>query len=36
MKDNQYQTPEIVILEINAEGVLCGSNEFVDENEGEW
>lgn len=36
MKEKQYQTPEIEILEINAEGVLCGSNEFLDENEGEW
>ena len=31
-----YESPEIQILEINTEGILCGSNEIVDENEGYW
>lgn len=36
MEDKRYETPEIVVLEIDAEGVLCASNEILDENEGEW
>lgn len=36
MEDKRYETPEIEVLEINAEGVLCASNEILDENEGEW
>ena len=31
-----YISPEIEVLELYQEGVLCGSNEFVLENEGEW
>ena len=31
-----YESPEIQILEINTEGILCGSNEIVNENEGYW
>lgn len=36
MEDKRYETPEIEVLEIDAEGVLCASNEILDENEGEW
>ena len=31
-----YITPDVEVLEIQPEGVLCGSNEIVDENFGEW
>jgi hypothetical protein len=31
-----YEMPEISVLEILSEGVLCDSNEIVGENEGEW
>ena len=31
-----YQSPESEILEMQSEGLLCGSNEIVDENEGIW
>jgi hypothetical protein len=31
-----YETPEATILEIEPEGIFCGSNEIVDENEGYW
>lgn len=31
-----YFTPEIEILDIDHEGILCGSNEIIRENEGEW
>jgi hypothetical protein len=31
-----YQSPLVEIFEILQEGVLCGSNEQVGENEGEW
>ena len=31
-----YMTPVVEIIEIMPEGVLCGSNELVGENEGEW
>lgn len=31
-----YVAPEIEILEVVPEGLLCGSNETVDENDGEW
>jgi hypothetical protein len=38
--DENYQTPEISILELHEEGVLCSSlgdgNESLDENEGIW
>lgn len=31
-----YLAPEIEILDIRAEGVLCASTEILDEIEGEW
>jgi hypothetical protein len=31
-----YVSPDVQILDIFPEGVLCGSNEIVDENFGEW
>lgn len=33
---NTYQTPELTVLEIYPEGILCGSNEIIDENDGFW
>lgn len=34
--NRKYFAPEVEVLEIEQEGVLCGSNEIVDENFGEW
>lgn len=31
-----YQSPVIMIIDIAYEGVVCSSNEILDENEGEW
>lgn len=31
-----YESPVLSVIEIYPEEVLCGSNEFVGENEGEW
>lgn len=31
-----YLSPLVEIFEVMPEGVLCGSNEQVGENEGEW
>jgi len=31
-----YISPEMEILDIVSEGVICGSNELLEENEGEW
>jgi len=31
-----YFRPEIEVLEVTPEGVLCDSNEIVGENEGVW
>lgn len=36
MEENKYISPEVEVLDVYAEGVLCGSNEYVGENEGEW
>jgi hypothetical protein len=36
MKELIYTSPEVEIYEIQAEGVLCASNEMLDEYEGEW
>ena len=33
---NEYVSPEIEILDIMSEGVLCESNELLEEYEGEW
>ena len=31
-----YESPLLRVVEIEPEGVLCGSNEPVDTNEGIW
>ncbi len=31
-----YESPEAGILEIDTEGVICGSNELLKENNGVW
>ena len=36
MLEKKYITPEIEVLVVYSEGVICGSNEILDENEGEW
>jgi hypothetical protein len=36
MKELFYIAPEVEIHGIQAEGVLCASNEMLDEYEGEW
>ena len=33
---NEYISPEVEILDLVSEGVLCGSNETLDENDGIW
>ena len=33
---NEYVSPEMEILDLVSEGVLCGSNETLDENDGIW
>lgn len=33
---NEYISPEMEILDLVSEGVLCASNELLEENEGEW
>ena len=33
---NEYISPDMEILNIMSEGVLCSSNETLEENEGEW
>ena len=34
--DVNYEAPEIEVKELYSEGVLCSSNEKLDETEGEW
>lgn len=34
--ENKYTSPAAEVLELYSEGVLCGSNEVIDENEGIW
>ena len=31
-----YESPWLYAVDIAPEGFLCGSNEYVDTNEGEW
>lgn len=33
---NVYETPIIKLIEFYSEGVLCNSNETLEENEGIW
>ena len=32
----EYISPEVEILDVVSEGVLCASNELLEETEGEW
>jgi hypothetical protein len=34
--EKEYVSPKIEILDMASEGVLCASNETLDENEGIW
>ena len=36
MKQEFYESPAVVTLKLYTEGVICGSNELLEENEGEW
>lgn len=36
MKVIEYVSPALSVLEIYPEGLICGSNELLEENEGEW
>jgi hypothetical protein len=36
MEENEYITPNMTMLDLCSEGVLCGSNEIIDENDGIW
>ena len=36
MEENRYISPQLAELELYPEGVLCASNEAVDENDGVW
>ena len=36
MKERNYETPDIEVLFLESQGVLCGSNEIMGENEGKW
>ena len=36
MEENEYISPNMIELEFYSEGVLCGSNEIIDENDGVW
>lgn len=36
MEENEYISPHLTELEFYSEGVLCGSNEIIDENDGIW
>lgn len=31
-----YATPQILFLDISNEGIICSSNEILEEIEGEW
>ena len=36
MEEKEYISPHLTELEFYPEGVLCGSNEIIDENDGVW
>jgi hypothetical protein len=36
MEENIYLAPVVNVLEFYSEGVLCGSNEPINENDGIW
>ena len=32
----EYESPDIYVIDVLSEGVLCGSNEDLEETWGEW
>ena len=36
IEKTDYQLPEVTVIDIAYEGVVCSSNEILDENYGEW
>lgn len=34
--EEEYLAPETIVMLLNYEGVICSSNEMLDETEGEW
>ena len=36
LMQKEYISPEVEILDVVSEGVLCASNELLEETEGEW
>ena len=34
--EEEYLAPEAIVMQMNYEGVICSSNEMLDETEGEW
>lgn len=36
MKEYEYISPRLTVLDLDPEGVLCASNEMLEETEGEW
>lgn len=34
--EEEYLAPEVNVMLLNYEGVICNSNEMLDETEGEW
>lgn len=36
MTEHKYVTPDMEIIYLDVEGVFCGSNEILYENEGDW
>ena len=36
LMEKEYISPEVEILDAVSEGVLCASNELLEETEGEW
>jgi hypothetical protein len=36
IEKTDYQLPEVTVIDITYEGVVCSSNEILDENYGEW
>ena len=36
LMETLYVSPDMYILDIVPEGMMCSSNEMLEENEGEW
>ena len=34
--EKEYLAPEVIVMLLNYEGMICSSNELLEENEGEW